>query len=111
MRSSSGPVELGRDTSAAGRLGTRTADRIAREPARAGVRGGDEGEPRREHDRAHHPRDDDATVLEGLTQPFDRVAAELRELVQEQHPVVGERHLARAQVAVPPPRSAAGDTV
>jgi len=65
---------------------------------------GDEGEPRREHGGAHHPRDDDATVLDGLTQPLDHdatvldgltqpldhVAAELRELVQEQHAVVPE---------------------
>jgi hypothetical protein len=29
-------------------------------------------------------------VLERLTQAFDRVSAELRELVEEQHPVVRE---------------------
>jgi hypothetical protein len=45
-------------------------------------------EPRRELHRAHHPRDDHAAVLERLSQAFDRVAAELRELVEEQHPVV-----------------------
>ena len=37
-----------------------------------------------------HPRDDDATVLEGLTETLDRVATELRELVQEEHSVVRE---------------------
>jgi hypothetical protein len=47
-------------------------------------------EPRREHHRAHHPRDDHAPVLERLAQALDRVAAELRELVEEQHPVVAE---------------------
>jgi hypothetical protein len=38
----------------------------------------------------HHPRDDHARVLERLAQALDRVAAELRELVEEQHPVVRE---------------------
>jgi hypothetical protein len=38
----------------------------------------------------HHPRDEDAPVLERLTQTLDRVAAELGELVQEQDTVVGE---------------------
>ena len=48
--------------------------------------------------RAHRARDDDATVLEGLAEPLERVAAELRELVEEQHAMVRERDLARAQV-------------
>jgi hypothetical protein len=68
-----------------------TADDVPREAARARVRGGDEREPRGEHHRAHHPRDDHAPVLERLSQAFDRVAAELRELVEEQHPVVRQR--------------------
>jgi hypothetical protein len=38
--------------------------------------------------RAIAPRDDHLPVLERLTQTLDRVAAELRELVEEQHPVV-----------------------
>jgi hypothetical protein len=37
------------------------------------------------------PRDDHTPVLERLTQTFDRVAAELRELVEEQHTVVRQR--------------------
>jgi hypothetical protein len=52
---------------------------------------GDEREPGREHHRTQHPPDDHAPVLERLTQTLDRVAAELGELVEEQHPVVGER--------------------
>jgi hypothetical protein len=61
---------------------------VAGEPARARVRGGDEGEPGWEHHRPHHPRDDHAPVLERLAEPFDRVAAELGELVEEQDTVV-----------------------
>jgi hypothetical protein len=38
--------------------------------------------------RAHNPRDDHASVLQRLPQALDRVSAELRELVEEQHPVV-----------------------
>jgi hypothetical protein len=41
-------------------------------------------------DRPHHPRDDHPPVLERLTQTFDRVAAELGELVEEQDTVVPE---------------------
>jgi hypothetical protein len=62
--------------------------RIAGEPTRARVRGGNESEPGREHDRPTTPRDDHAPVLERLTQTFDRVAAELGELVEEQDTVV-----------------------
>ena len=68
--------------------GTSAMRRIAGEPTRARVRGGNESEPGREHDRLHHPRDDHAPVLERLTQTFDRVAAELGELVEEQDTVV-----------------------
>jgi hypothetical protein len=43
---------------------------------------------RRARTTIRHPRDDHSPVLERLTQTLDRVAAELRELVEEQHPVV-----------------------
>ena len=51
------------------------------------------GEPRREHHRAHHPRDDHPPVLERLTQIFDRVAADLGELAEEQDTVVQQGSL------------------
>jgi hypothetical protein len=38
----------------------------------------------------HHPRDEDPPVLERLTKTFDRVAAELGELVEEQDAVMRE---------------------
>src|SRR5262249_9119762 len=71
--------------------------RITREAAWTGVGRGDQREPRRERDRAAGPGDDDRTVLERLAEGLDGVAAELRELIQEQHPAVGEAGLARTQ--------------
>jgi len=41
-----------------------SADGVAREPARAGVGGGDQRELGREAHRAHHPVDDDAPVFD-----------------------------------------------
>ena len=35
------------------------------------------------------------TLLKRLTQPFQDVASELRQLIQEEHAVVRQRHLAR----------------
>jgi hypothetical protein len=66
---------------------------VALEPARARVRGGDQREAGGELDRPHRARHDDPSVLEGLAEPLDRVAPELGELVEEEHPVVGERDL------------------
>jgi hypothetical protein len=43
---------------------------------------------RRTRTTIHHPRHDDAPILERLAQALDRVAAELRELVEEQRPLV-----------------------
>jgi hypothetical protein len=43
-------------------------------------------------------RDGDVAYLERLTQRFQDAAMELRQLVQEQHALVRERHLARARV-------------
>ena len=70
---------------------------IAVEPAGARVGRGDQREPRRELDRARSAGHHDATVLERLPQTFERVAPELRELVQEEHPVMRQAHLSRAQ--------------
>ena len=74
------------------------ATRIALEPARARIRGSDQGEPSRELDRAHRPGHDDAAILERLPQSLDRVATELGELVEEQHAVMCERYLAGPKV-------------
>jgi hypothetical protein len=46
---------------------------------------------RRARTATHDPRDDHPPVLERLTQTFDRVAAELGELVEEQDTVVRQR--------------------
>src|SRR5947207_929842 len=74
-----------------------------RTAAATGVGRGDELEARGEIRDAAGARDGDAAVLERLAQRLEHVLLELRQLVQEQHPAVGERHLAR------PRRAAAAD--
>ena len=71
------------------------AARGARVTARARVRRRDEHEARRVERRLLSPHDDDAAVLERLAQSLQGVAGELRELVEEQHAVMGEARLAR----------------
>jgi hypothetical protein len=71
------------------------APRRRRVPARARVGRGHEHEARREDRRplaAHHRH---APVLERLAQRLERRARELRQLVEEQDPVVGEARLPR----------------
>ena len=41
------------------------------------------------------PGDRDAAVLERLAEVLEDPAAELRKLVEEEHPVMGQAHLAR----------------
>ena len=65
--------------------------------ARARVHRREQLEPRREPRRAPGAGDRDPPLLERLAERLEHVAVELRELVEEQHPVVGERHLARRQ--------------
>ena len=65
--------------------------RIAVEPARTRVRGSDEREPSGELDRTDRPRDDHPSTLERLAKPFDRIAAELREFIEEQDAMVRQR--------------------
>src|SRR5262245_53139092 len=43
----------------------------------------------------------DETLLQGLAQNLQHMAAELRQLIQEQHAVVGQRHLAWQQHVAP----------
>ena len=42
------------------------------------------------------------TLLQRLAQCFEDMGLELRQLIQEQHPVVAERHLARQRHRAPP---------
>ena len=69
---------------------------------RARVGGSDEREPRRELNRPGHPRHHDAAVLERLAEGLHRIAPELRQLVEEQDPVMRERDLPRPDEAGPP---------
>jgi hypothetical protein len=50
----------------------------------------DEREPSGELYGTDHPRNDDTAVLERMPKSFERVTAELSELVEEQHAVVGK---------------------
>jgi len=59
-------------------------------PAGAGVGRGDQGEAGREADRGHGPRDRDLALLERLAERLAGGPGELRQLVQEQDPAVGQ---------------------
>src|ERR1044072_7288901 len=76
---------------------------IASEAARARVHRRDEHEASGVRDRCLRARDDDATVLERLTQGFERVTRKLEQLVEKQHALMRETDLAR------PRRRAAAD--
>ena len=92
MRSSSGPLSLRRWRAMSPSEQRQRA--LAGEPARARVRRRDELKARREVDRALAAHDRHDAVLQRLAQRLERRAAELRQLVEEQHAVVGEAHLA-----------------
>ena len=66
----------------------------AREPARARVHRGDELEACRERHHATGTRDQDATLLERLTERLEDIPVEFRELVEEKDAVMGPRDLA-----------------
>jgi hypothetical protein len=61
---------------------------------RAGIHRRDEHDVGGKGDRADHPGDCDAALLERLAQHLEDVLAELRQLVEEQHAVMGERDFA-----------------
>ena len=68
---------------------------LARQPAFAGVHGGHQLEARGIGDVMVGPRHDSRPRLHGLAQAFEHARLELRQFVEEQHAVMGERHLAR----------------
>ena len=85
--------------SARGRAGTAAGTvRRSREPARTGVHRRDELEPGGERRRPTDPRDRDPTLLHRLAERLEDVASELRQLVEEQHALIGQRDLAGRQV-------------
>ena len=71
---------------------------VAAEPARARVRGRDEHEAGRERHHLLAAHDRHVAVLERLAQRLQRRPRELRQLVEEQDAVVGERRLARRRM-------------
>ena len=76
------------------------ADGVAVEAAGAGVPGTDQQRPRREAGAHHGPRDVDPALLEGLAEGVEGGGREGADLVEEEHPLMGEAHL-------PGPRQAA----
>ena len=70
---------------------------VAEVAARAGVHRRDELEARGKIRLARGARDGDAARFERLAQHLEHVAAEFRQLVEEEHAVVRERDLARAR--------------
>ena len=70
---------------------------IAARAARAHVHRPDELEASREERVPADARDRDHAVLERLPQRLENGARELGQLVEEQHAVMGERHLARSR--------------
>ncbi len=65
--------------------------------AGAGVHRRDQREAGRERERARRAGDVDVAVLERLAERLERVAAELGQLVEEEHAVVREADLARTR--------------
>lgn len=63
-------------------------ERIAVEPALAGVHGRHQHQRRRIGERCDCARDRDLAILQRLAQRFEHIAFELGQFVQEQHPVV-----------------------
>ena len=109
MRSSSGPLRRLRWRASSASL--QRSARPRREPAGARVGRGEQHEARGVDGRVARADDRDAPVLQRLAQRLERRAGELRELVEEQHAVVGEHDLAGRRCAPPPTRPAARDRV
>ena len=86
------PAQLGAVTARRRRLAVALTGLLAA-PTRAGIGGRHEHEATRKLDRVTRTDDRHPTLLEGLAQRLERLARELPELVQEQHPAVGERDL------------------
>ena len=78
---------LGRTAAAAGRMSVPAAA--------AGVHGAHQHETAGQRQGAGGPGDGHLSVLQRLAQGLQRGFVELRQLVQKQDAVVGERHLAR----------------
>ena len=84
---------------------------VAEVAAGAGVHRGDQHDVGGEADRAGGAGDGDAAFLERLAQDLEDVLAELRQLVEEEHAVVGERDLAGAGDAAAADQAGVADRV
>src|SRR5215212_10081956 len=67
-------------------------------PTGAGIHGTQQRDPSRIAERRGYPRDGHVTIFQGLTQSLQRSPAKLGQLIEEQHTVMRERHLARPRI-------------
>jgi hypothetical protein len=65
--------------------------------ARTRIRGGNECDPGRELHGSRGARHQDAPAFEWLAEPLEGIASELGDLIEEQDPVMRERHFARTR--------------
>jgi hypothetical protein len=72
---------------------------MARVSARAGIHGGDELEVGRQGEAATGAGNMHASLLQRLAESLQRVPPEFRELIEEEHPAVGEGDLTRGDGA------------
>src|SRR6185436_11852217 len=85
------------------------ASGAARVAAGAAIHRGHERETRWIRDRGRRTRDRDPSVLERLAQRLQRVPRELEQLVEKEHSVMRETHLARSRNAAAADEAGGGD--
>ncbi|OQA25721.1 MAG: hypothetical protein BWY59_01664 [Verrucomicrobia bacterium ADurb.Bin345] len=90
------------------RRATALAFRIAVMAARARVHRRHEHEAARERHAGRRAGDGDQAVFQRLTHHLEHVAVKLRQLIQEQHSIVREAHLARHRMGSAPEQARVG---
>ena len=85
--------------------------RVAEITARAGVHGRHQHHPAWVSNRAGRPGDGDPALFQGLAQHLQGGTLELRQLVQEEDPVVGQAYLAGPGVGAAADETGVGDGV
>ncbi len=110
MRSASAPVSFASYARTEAGSHVQSPDR-APTPAGTGVGRRHELKPAGELERVARADDAHRPVLQRLAQRLQRAAAELRQLVEEQDAVVGERHLTRARRVAAADQPRGGDRV
>ena len=107
MRSRNGPESRALVVGGAGVAAPAGMARRAGQAAFAGVHRGDQLEPRREGDAGIGAGDHRLAALERLAQAVEHRRGEFRQLVEEQHAVMGQADTSPGRTFSPPPTSAA----